>query len=308
MKDNIMKLKILSLAIWLSLNFSGFSHADLFNFKTSTFRPYQGDVVRIEMDKKKKVKILKNGKKVVLYATEGDFKVKVFGKEYLPVNFKNKLVIFIGVDYQKKPGSYPLEVIVKQNNSSFRLPVMKLTVRKKYPKLNHQPPKRTKEEQEKINEESEKLNEVLKSACSYQVKESSGFRWPIARIKITSPFGQRRCQSRDNCRYHTGTDFRSAFDEKHSKPENVFPINNGLVVEVSSYTLEGITMVVDHGAGIKSSYFHLSKAYYKKGDIVSKTKPIARSGATGTDAVHLHLMVTIHGDTVDPEKFLRSVK
>ncbi|MDO8430359.1 MAG: M23 family metallopeptidase [bacterium] len=304
-----MKRRIAGLAIWLFLSSFSLSYADLFNFKTSTFQPYQSDVIRLEMAKAKKIKTLKNGKKVISYATEGNFKVIVFGKEYLPIDCGNKLVVFVGVDYQKKPGFYPLEVIVKQNNFSFRLPIMKLTVRQKYPKLRYQPPKRTKEEQEKINKESEKINNVLISTAGYSVKELSGFRWPIVPVKVTAPFGQARCQDKKktSCRYHTGTDFRSAFDEYHSNPENVFPINNGLVVEVSTYTLEGITIVVDHGAGLKSSYFHLSRAYYKKGDVVSKAKSIARSGATGTDAVHLHLMMTIYGATVDPEKFLKSV-
>ena len=288
--------------------------------KSNFSKPYQGDVFCVELNKVKKKEKGKNGKIKVSYVKELDFFVEVFGKKYFPIDYKNKLVAFIGIDYRKPAKDYPLRVFFLQEyqdsagNKKISVrahPATFIRVRKKYPKLPYHPPKRTSEEQAKINRESEKLNSVLKSTQIYSVQELENFRWPIKPVKITAPFGQARCQDKKktSCRYHTGTDFRSAFDEKHSKPENVFSINDGMVVEVSSYALEGVTMVVDHGMGIKSSYFHLSKAYYKNGEKVTKIKPIARSGNTGEGnlPIHLHLMMTIHGAIVDPEKFLRSV-
>ena len=280
--------------------------------------PYQGDVFCVSLPRKKKIEKLKNGKTRVSYESKVDFRVRVFGKEHSTVGYFDKQVAFIGVDYQQKPGRYPLHIFlilealsdngIKKETVFGPIQIM-ITVKKKYPKSNYRPPIRTEEQQKKVNQESEQLKSVLKSTSPYVVGELAKFRLPLPldKIHITSHFIDKRpLGCKKNCRYHAALDFRSAFDEKRSVAEDVFPINNGLVVDVSTYTAinAGIVMTVDHGAGVKSSYSHLSKPYYQKGQLVTPNKPLARSGSTGADSTHLHLVMTVNGETVDPEKFL----
>ncbi|MBW2458974.1 MAG: M23 family metallopeptidase, partial [Deltaproteobacteria bacterium] len=70
----------------------------------------------------------------------------------------------------------------------------------------------------------------------------------------------------------------------------------------------GLTMTVDHGAGLATQYTHLSRALLPVGAQVSRGEVIALSGASGMDmttffpwvAPHVHFMAWHAGRPVDP--------
>ena len=75
----------------------------------------------------------------------------------------------------------------------------------------------------------------------------------------------------------------------------------GIVVDVGDYVLSGRTLLVDHGQGAVSAYFHLDSALVAKGDLVRAGQRIARVGATGlATGPHLHYGLYLHGKDVDP--------
>ena len=75
----------------------------------------------------------------------------------------------------------------------------------------------------------------------------------------------------------------------------------GVVIDVGEYLLSGRTVLVDHGQGVVSAYFHLDTATVSKGDIVRAGERIGRVGATGlATGPHLHFGVYLHGRDVDP--------
>jgi hypothetical protein len=75
----------------------------------------------------------------------------------------------------------------------------------------------------------------------------------------------------------------------------------GNVVDVGRYVLTGNTVVIDHGQGVMTAYFHLDTALVRRGDQVAAGKRIGRVGATGlATGPHLHYGVYIHGKDVDP--------
>ena len=75
----------------------------------------------------------------------------------------------------------------------------------------------------------------------------------------------------------------------------------GLVVDVGDYVLSGKTLLIDHGQGAVSAYFHLDSALVTKGDLVRAGQRIARVGATGlATGPHLHYGLYLHGRDVDP--------
>ena len=76
---------------------------------------------------------------------------------------------------------------------------------------------------------------------------------------------------------------------------------NGIVTEVGSFVLTGRTLVVDHGRGVHSAYFHLDTVLVQKGDRVREGGIMARVGDTGlSTGPHLHYGIYIHGKDVDP--------
>jgi hypothetical protein len=63
----------------------------------------------------------------------------------------------------------------------------------------------------------------------------------------------------------------------------------------------GISITIDHGNGVTTTYGHLSKLMVAEGDEVEIGQVIAIGGSTGiSTGPHLHFEVRKNGDTVDP--------
>jgi len=112
---------------------------------------------------------------------------------------------------------------------------------------------------------------------------------------ITSPFGVARIYNGTLKGYHSGTDFRAAVGTP------IKAANDGRVVLVKKRFYAGGTVVLDHGEGIYTCYFHLSDFKVKKGERVKRGEVIALSGKSGrVTGPHLHFSARIYGVQVDP--------
>ena len=68
-------------------------------------------------------------------------------------------------------------------------------------------------------------------------------------------------------------------------------------------------LVIEHGWGVSSSYFHLSELQVATGDNVVRGQQIALTGATGrVTGPHLHWGVHIHGAPVNPLQFFDDIR
>ena len=75
----------------------------------------------------------------------------------------------------------------------------------------------------------------------------------------------------------------------------------GVVADVGDYTLMGRTLVLDHGQGVFSAYFHLDTVLVRKGDVVRGGRTVARVGRSGlATGPHLHYGLYLHGRDIDP--------
>lgn len=75
----------------------------------------------------------------------------------------------------------------------------------------------------------------------------------------------------------------------------------GIVADVGDYVLTGRTLILDHGQGLHSAFFHLDTVLVRKGDVVSAGANIGRVGTSGlTTGPHLHYGTYVHGTAVDP--------
>ena len=78
----------------------------------------------------------------------------------------------------------------------------------------------------------------------------------------------------------------------------------GIVIDVGEYVLSGRTVMVDHGQGAVTAYFHLDTALVSKGDIIRVGQRLGRVGVTGlATGPHLHFGMYVHGKDVDPVAF-----
>ncbi|MRI58326.1 MAG: M23 family peptidase [Epsilonproteobacteria bacterium] len=118
---------------------------------------------------------------------------------------------------------------------------------------------------------------------------------------ITSSYGNARLFNGSLKSFHSGTDFKA----KVGTP--IKAINDGKVVLVKDRYYAGGSVIVDHGRGIYSCYYHLSKFLVKKGEKVKRGQIIAKSGKSGrVSGPHLHLTIKIKGISVDPLQFIEA--
>jgi murein DD-endopeptidase MepM/ murein hydrolase activator NlpD len=83
----------------------------------------------------------------------------------------------------------------------------------------------------------------------------------------------------------------------------------GSVADVGDYVLTGRTVVLDHGQGVFSAYFHLDTVLVRRGDDVRRGAALARSGDTGlSTGPHLHYGIYIAGRDVDPAAWKAAVE
>ena len=113
--------------------------------------------------------------------------------------------------------------------------------------------------------------------------------------KITSAFGKARIYNGSLKGYHSGTDFRA----KMGTP--IIASNDGRVALVKKRFYSGGTVLIDHGQGIYTCYFHMSKFSVKVDDLVERGEKLGLSGASGrVTGPHLHFSARINKVQVDP--------
>jgi murein DD-endopeptidase MepM/ murein hydrolase activator NlpD len=112
---------------------------------------------------------------------------------------------------------------------------------------------------------------------------------------ITSRFGSGRMFNRRVASSHLGVDFRGATGAP------VYAANRGVVALVDNFFLAGNVVYIDHGGGLVTGYFHLSKTLVSAGDTISRGQLIGRVGATGrVTAPHLHWSARYGAITINP--------
>lgn len=120
--------------------------------------------------------------------------------------------------------------------------------------------------------------------------------------KITSAFGTKRVYNSRVKSYHTGIDFKADINS------SVQASNNGVVKIVKNRFYAGNSIIIDHGQGIYTCYFHLNKIFVSEGDFVQREDIIGLSGNTGrTTGPHLHFATFVNGIQVNPIKLFETL-
>jgi murein DD-endopeptidase MepM/ murein hydrolase activator NlpD len=94
-------------------------------------------------------------------------------------------------------------------------------------------------------------------------------------------------------------------DYKGSLGEPIHAANRGVVALVSEFFLAGNVVYLDHGNGIVTGYFHMSKPEVAVGDTVERGQEIGLVGSTGrVTGPHLHWSARFGALTIDPGDLL----
>ncbi|MCK9419217.1 MAG: M23 family metallopeptidase [Nitrospirae bacterium] len=222
-----------------------------------------------------------------------------FNGKQLHFNLVNKTFkAFLGIDLNSEPGTYPLEVM---SNGRKLLKNIRI-VKKKYPVQRLTLPEDMvvlSPENEARTERDQKKTSAIWPVDSVRIW-SGNFIDPLPGKKVGTPFGVRRIINKIPKSSHSGVDLTA------DEGEPVLAPNDGVAVLVDDLFYSGNSVVLDHGQGIYTMFFHLSKINIRHGQAVMKGDVIAFVGSTGrSTGAHLHWGVRMQGAKVDPLKLIK---
>ena len=204
----------------------------------------------------------------------------------------------VGVDLGLEPGTYALTLTVDGQAQTRNVKVSK----KKYPVQRLTLPEDmvtlSPENEARVSRESRVLS-ALWPVDSERIWSGS-FIDPLPGKELGTPFGVRRIINKVPKSSHSGVDLSA------DEGEPVLAPNDGVVVLIDDQFFSGTSLILDHGQGIYTMFFHLSKVEVKHGQAVMKGDVIARVGSTGrSTGAHLHWGVRVQGAKVDPLQLIR---
>ena len=211
-----------------------------------------------------------------------------------------------GVTFETRPGKYALELTGQPATGKtpltftrtfavahFQYPQIKveLTVEKKFTEPNP--------EQLQQAEESKKIKQDYLNRVTADREWDGTFAAP-ADAAISDVYGSQRIFNGKAQREHQGLDFRVPTGTP------VAAMNSGTVLLARFLYFEGNCVVIDHGQGLLTLYFHLSEFKVKEGDQVKRGQILGLSGGTGrATGPHLHVAVRWQGTYLDPARLMQ---
>lgn len=142
----------------------------------------------------------------------------------------------------------------------------------------------------------EELMDVLRTNQGFFASTPSI--WP-AEGWVTSDFGYRRSPFTDRREFHKGLDIAGPTGTP------IYATAKGKVLSAGKDGAYGLTVAIDHGAGIVTLYAHMQRINIKSGQEVSRGELVGYIGNTGrTTGPHLHYEVRLNGIPVDPIRYI----
>ena len=122
---------------------------------------------------------------------------------------------------------------------------------------------------------------------------------PVNAAFNSSSFGWRLDPFNGSKAFHEGLDFTAATGTA------IYAAAGGIVSTAEQTPDYGKIVKIDHGSGLETRYAHASKLLVTVGQRVAKGQVIAEVGSTGrSTGPHLHYEIRLHGNPLDPRKYL----
>jgi len=120
-------------------------------------------------------------------------------------------------------------------------------------------------------------------------------RWPVIG-PVSGVFGSQRILNGEPRAPHAGIDIVAP-----SGTPVAAPAGGEVTLAEPDLTLDGGTVIIDHGYGLSTLYIHLSRIAVRKGERVAQGQPIGAVGATGrATGANLHWGVYWYEMALDP--------
>jgi murein DD-endopeptidase MepM/ murein hydrolase activator NlpD len=150
---------------------------------------------------------------------------------------------------------------------------------------------------QKVRAEAARLTALCSSRSATGWTPRSRFSSPLEGVfPRSSPYGSRRTYEPDpTVSAHEGEDYSAPAGTPVNAPAA------GFVVLAEPLFVRGNAVVLDHGSGVFTGYWHLQELAVHPGDRVEAGQLLGRVGSTGlSTGAHLHWELRVGGVAVDP--------
>ncbi len=217
-----------------------------------------------------------------------------------------KFAALIGADVEAKPAAAKFwlkattqsgaeqhkEIALKVKAKSFR--TESFTVAPSFDQM-------TPETLEEIRREQAAFARVFEISAPERLWDAPFVR-PVAQQESASSFGSRRVINGMPRAPHTGTDLSAPAGTE------VLAANHGRAVLVGNFFFAGGSVVLDHGGGLFTMYFHLAELKVDESSMVRKGDVVGLSGATGrVTGPHLHWGARLANARIEPFELLKKI-
>ena len=203
----------------------------------------------------------------------------------------------VGIDMQDPPGLQELRITVQTTDQTDHLIYSVKILKEEYATQHLKLPKNKVDLDSKtlkrVRLEQKEMANAFHHVSMHPLWDGA-FLEP-AKGRVTGRFGSRRVINGQTKRPHSGEDIAA--------PEGtlVHAINKGMVVATVDHFFSGKGVIIDHGVGLFSMYFHLSEIDVQPGQPLKKGDPLGKVGSTGrATGPHLHWGIRLNGARVNP--------
>ena len=221
---------------------------------------------------------------------------------FFPLSDSSTMLGLLGADLASKLGKDPLNVtmtspqgtetrqfFIEVVDASF--PVQRLTLPSNMVDLDAETLKRVRKEAKRIR--------VVFAQTSTPRTWTDTFVAPLEG-KISGAFGRRRFINGQKKNPHTGEDISAP------RGTEVQASNRGIVRLATNQFFSGKSILIDHGLGLFTMYFHLSEMLVKEGETVDRGAVVGLVGSSGrATGPHLHWGARLNNARVDPYELIR---
>jgi murein DD-endopeptidase MepM/ murein hydrolase activator NlpD len=210
----------------------------------------------------------------------------------------------VGVDLDTKPGAQPWRLAILEGGREPHALTGTLTIHKRdFPVQRLTLPETMvdldPETERRAMTEGEHLRTLYHTVTPERLWRGAFVR-PVGGSGPATGFGHRRVINGKPRSPHSGADYAAPTGTP------VVAANSGRVALVADYFFPGRLVILDHGLGVYTLYFHLDTVGVGAGDLVDRGQIVGTVGATGrATGPHLHFGALVGGARIDPAGLMK---
>ncbi len=154
-----------------------------------------------------------------------------------------------------------------------------------------------------IRSQEDRFLQEIYSSFSEEARWDGLFQVPVTDTIVTAPYGGGRSYNEGPVTiYHTGTDFNGDIGTP------ILAAANGKVIYNDTLELRGQTVILDHGLGVMTGYYHLADSLVELGQEIPAGEPIGTGGSSGlSTGPHFHWDLRIMGVPVNGMRWTEEI-